>query len=1738
MIRVLDLYVNADRSVSPRELKIANQFEIKSNEIVFHLKFPVEGNVYLLLVNQDGSFYVPLHDNKLLFDSSETWIHGGWVAHVMVSETEIIDGVVDKSKSLFISDDFGLWVEPSDIDINDLKEQKLPTPLKLLYDDLFELAKRTQEMLDNDWTGDPGKSAYEIAVDEGYQGSKEEWLNSLKGADGSPGKDGRSILSIEKTSSMGLIDTYTITYTDFTTTTFDVTNGASGGGGGGGGGGGSSEFTHMMLVSEMEDTTFTLAYGNPCELKFNYTSLYNGVPTGKGNLKVTVNGIQKINTSISQGSNTIDVGEYLAVGDNSVMLTTTDAYGTTRPLLFEVSTIKLSVESLFDPTIPYSDDLTIKITPYGNVEKTIYFEVDGSVKDTLTTSLNGKQITHVLTGFTHGAHILSIYATADVGDDHLESPALIYAFNYVVPGQTEAMIASTYSKKKIKQGELVSIPFIVYDPSSLNAEITQVIETSSEVFSTKTITVDRSQKYWNTRNYPIGNVTFTIYLGDVTVSYSIEVEENDIKIEAETNDLELYLTADGRSNDEDNPAVWTYKNISATFTGFNFKDNGWLSDDNGDTRLRINGDARLEIEYKPFSRDLRQFGKFIEIEFAVSEVARRDAIVISCLNGGLGIQATADTAYLRSEQSYVECNYKPDEKIRLGFGVQSRNENRFIQVYLNGVLSDIVQYPTTDNFQQNTPVNITFGSNDCAIDVYSIRSYNTAFSSESAITNFIADIPDLGNRMEKYEFNDIYDEFGNIVYSKAKTKTSTMVFIGDMPTVKGDKKTGYTRYDDIEDVKLSFLDSDVKDVQGTSSQFYPTKNIKLVFTKPHLIDESQMESTVFCIKVDFAEATGTHNTQNALIVESLYSEKIPPQLINPKVRSTIYGKPIIVFTQKDESSEPVFYAKGNFNFDKGSLEVFGFTPEWDVECWEFKNNTSDSCNFLGPIPDNWDDDFEARYPDKHKDISRFKIMHDWVVSTRDNPDKFKREFEQYFDMHFTLIYYVYTFFALMVDQRAKNLFLTYWGSTGKWYPYFYDNDTCFGINNEGKLVFDYYHEDTDKLGSANVFNGQNSLFWVNFRTCFSDKIQQTYQDLRREGKLTFDTVINQMVVEGSNKWPEAIYNEDAKVKYIDPENTTYLSEVRGTGEEHLMYIVDSRFHYCDSKWYAAEYADDFISLRIYTPDTWLTVPPKADITVTPYSHMYAGVRYKANGTLMQQRVAANQEVTFVAPNEVFNDTETAIYGASQLSSLGDLAPLYPGSVDTSKATKIKTLKVGDGTPGYANYNLIELSVGHNDMLEFIDVRNCPEFKSPLVLSECSRISEIYAEGSSITSVELPNSGYLKIMHLPETITNFTIKNQLFLQDLKIDGYSNILTLNIENCPTIDEYDILKKSVNLQRVRLTDVDWDLLTADTLVSLVESGVKGIDENGLNVDVPQVTGHCHITEMTGDDMQAIRAYFPYLEITYDTLTASIVYMNEDGTVELYRESVLNGGDSTYGGETPTKESTAQYNFTWSGWSTVIGGEADENATKNVETNRTVYASFTEELRSYTVRFLLDGTVLQSSVVPYGSMPEYTGEEPTKTDYKFTGWNPEISAVTGDVDYVAKMVSTKSMTRELIDGSVTSIESKSATKVRDYAFYDRSRITLVDLQIANNIGQTAFKNCRELSTLILRSNTMVSLSYSDALRNTAIANGTGYIYVPRSFLSDTDSTMDYRRATNWSTYSAQFRAIEDYPEICGGGN
>ncbi len=104
-------------------------------------------------------------------------------------------------------------------------------------------------------------------------------------------------------------------------------------------------------------------------------------------------------------------------------------------------------------------------------------------------------------------------------------------------------------------------------------------------------------------------------------------------------------------------------------------------------------------------------------------------------------------------------------------------------------------------------------------------------------------------------------------------------------------------------------------------------------------------------------------------------------------------------------------------------------------------------------------------------------------------------------------------------------------------------------------------------------------------------------------------------------------------------------------------------------------------------------------------------------------------------------------------------------------------------------------------------------------------------------------------------------------------------------------------------------------------------------------------------------------------------------------------------------------------------------------------------------------------------------------------------------------------------------------AASVPSNCFYSCSGLQKVDLPIAASIAAYGFYGCSKLEALILRkSDAICTLSNVNAISSSGIGKGTGYVYVP-SALIDT-----YKTATNWSTFASQFRAIEDYPEICGG--
>ena len=135
------------------------------------------------------------------------------------------------------------------------------------------------------------------------------------------------------------------------------------------------------------------------------------------------------------------------------------------------------------------------------------------------------------------------------------------------------------------------------------------------------------------------------------------------------------------------------------------------------------------------------------------------------------------------------------------------------------------------------------------------------------------------------------------------------------------------------------------------------------------------------------------------------------------------------------------------------------------------------------------------------------------------------------------------------------------------------------------------------------------------------------------------------------------------------------------------------------------------------------------------------------------------------------------------------------------------------------------------------------------------------------------------------------------------------------------------------------------------------------------------------------------------------NIVFKDYDGTV--LKDSVYVEGTLPEKIETPNdpmKSSNIKYIYTFAGWTPMIS-EVTEDA---------VYtAIFDSTLRNYTVKFVNDSEVLQSTQFDYGTTPSYSGATPVKTasekyTYSFKTWDPSIAPVMSTVTYRAVFDST----------------------------------------------------------------------------------------------------------------------------------
>ena len=630
-----------------------------------------------------------------------------------------------------------------------------------------------------------------------------------------------------------------------------------------GGGGGGSTYV-VTLKNLLESRVITVAEGNPVVLRLNYTSVDgDGMDDGSGIGQLLVGGLVRETFSVPQGEFERDVTGYLRSGDNEVVVRVTNSENTTKSMTYSVHLATVRLTSSFDASVAYDGSIPFPFTAVAMSEKTVYFQVDGGEPEDITVTTNN-ETRYTIPALGHGAHSLRVWFTCDISGATVTSNELYYGIICTEPGRTEPIIAiTTPPVDEVEQFTNIVTRYRVYDPTGLSAGIT--LEANGAVVGN--LTVDRTEQAWAYTPFEAGALTQIIRCGDTVASRSLTVTESSMKVEAETEALALHLSSYGRSNNEANPGTWTSGDIAAEFSNFNFASDGWLLDDDGITVLRVTGDARLHIPYKIFASDFRSTGKTLEFELATREVLNYDAVVLSCYSGGRGFIITAQQLMMASEQSGLGSRYKEDEHIRVSIVAEKRSQNRLLLCYINGIMSGAAQYPDGDDFSQASPVGISIGSNECTVDLYNIRVYDNSLTRHQVLANWVADTQNFAQRAARYQRNQIYDAYGNIVIGQLPNDLPYMVLqASELPQFKGDKKPVAGYFTDPLHPERSFTISGAEiDVQGTSSQYYYRKNYKIKFkggfvmqdgtvSETYQMNDTAYPTNVFTMKADVASS--------------------------------------------------------------------------------------------------------------------------------------------------------------------------------------------------------------------------------------------------------------------------------------------------------------------------------------------------------------------------------------------------------------------------------------------------------------------------------------------------------------------------------------------------------------------------------------------------------------------------------------------------------------------------------------------------------------------------------------------------------------------------------------------------------------------------------------------------------------------------------------------------------------------
>lgn len=1265
-----------------------------------------------------------------------------------------------------------------------------------------------------------------------------------------------------------------------------------------------------------------------------------------------------------------NIDKYLGTGLNTISITVTGSTSlasTTTAVTYQVVDLQLTDE--LDISKVYGGSSTVEV-PYslsGYGTKIMEWYLDGEllpfVKDedevVEVSTTRTKYIQ--LSGLSEGKHNIQFRAYTIANDEKFYSYTL-YRDIIVSRGETNNVILATAttipSGEPIIQGGALTLKGITqyvsyelqiaaYNPTGAATNVEIYLDSAKQGEVTVS---NRNTVTYNLVVNDYGSKTLKLKAGITEYDIPVDIEKSDTNLTEITSGLFLDLQAVGKNNSSINKDVWEYGEYSTTFNGFKWNENsGW-----NNNRLVITQGAYIDINVAPLATKATETGLTLEFEFSTRDVADNDEVICDLTNSnGTGLLITASEVTLKSAGgAEVTTKFKSEENIRIALVINKNSgvTNKMLAfIYIDGILSGSVNYASTDNFIANKEVRFA-SSEDAGIELKAMRFYNVALSSDQILNNYMLYRDTIEEMLEAYDKNNVYEE-GTTDFSPdiLAGQLPVMIVTGDIPRLENttDKNLEIVvdvEYTNLQDPTRSFsVKNAIMRPQGTSSMSYPKKNFRLytkrrddtilydadgkeVADKLYSFKEGAQPVQCWCMKADYAESSGTHNTgvarlwndvmKNAIIdgefkCRTNAQTKAAENKYPYDVRTTVDGFPILMFYRLTADDNLIFIGKYNFNNDKSTESVFGFEdiPGFDnthMQCWEVLNNGHHLALFqdVNNFDSEWQDAFEARYPDvgEDADVTALKAFATWLVSTKDNPEKFRLEKADHIDLYKMAAYYIYFMRFGAVDQTVKNAMFT--SEDGQHFYYInYDNDTILGVRNDGLLIYDptIDRQSVDESFSTTVYAyaGHDSTLWNNLEADeeFMELVR-TVDDALYSAGLSYAKVIEMFDDKQSKMWPERIYNQDAQYKYIGPyvnSGVNNLYMLQGARRAHRRWWLSRRFNYIDSLFVSGEYKANIFEIKVAGAPIGIQFSIKSGYDI--------GYGYGVNNIPIETGIVLKpgESHTFTTKQVLNIGDPLRIYSAVNLQEIDVHGFIeYLSTVNMDKVysealgTRLKKLVLGVDVSSDTkrNTSLSEISgLSSAKKLEYLDIAGYKGIKS-LDLTPFNNFKTLKAKQSGLTSIQFADGSLVELVELPETLQSLIMSNlDIEKENVVLENKYNLRYISIKGCKNFSTdfsyiYDWFthKTSGNIEcTLIMTDVSWTGVTASQLINLHQ-----LEEDGGTLEL---TGKVVLNSVTLEEVNALIA--AYGENCFNP--NSEFYINAPDAVFLAGPTEVYEGDTT---------------------------------------------------------------------------------------------------------------------------------------------------------------------------------------------------------------------------------------------------